>query len=113
MSGVRPGPYKEVAASHKRKSIETYVSLFNGKTLVFSIAADISEGGMRLRTDSALKVGENLEVRFFLPNGEFISTHSKVAHMTESNTGEFVAGIQFLKISELAQSRIGAYVQEN
>ncbi len=111
MSKVQSEPFKEMRR-HQRKSIETYVSLFDGKTLVFSNASDISEGGMCLRSDTALNVGDSLELRFFLPSGEFISTRSKVAHASQAQPGGYIAGIEFVSITEQAQSRIGAYVLE-
>lgn len=56
---------------------------------------EISEGGMLIRTDFHVPMGQKLELTFVLPDGEFVATRGDTVYSFEPQRGEIYVGIRF------------------
>ncbi len=76
-----PQPWR-YPRKHPRVSLEIPVELQAGNIRVIARSADVSVGGLLLRTSRTWQPGTELAVRFNLPDGRFISCVAKVVHET-------------------------------
>jgi c-di-GMP-binding flagellar brake protein YcgR len=75
-----------------------------GKEVSFGSSRDISKTGMQLEVGSALQIGEEVTLRFFLKNDqEEMILNGKIVR-GEQGENSFRYGIQFVSVS-LAQKR--------
>jgi DNA-binding response OmpR family regulator len=75
----------------------------------FGTSADLSKSGMFLETDQKLIVGEEINVRFFLPNQEEIEAKSKVVR-EESRGRTNGYGIQFQELSSKQEKALAKFI---
>lgn len=75
----------------------------------FGTSADLSKSGMFLETDQKLYIGEEISVRFFLPNQEEIEADSKVVR-EESRGRTNGYGIQFQELSSKQEKALAKFI---
>jgi c-di-GMP-binding flagellar brake protein YcgR len=95
---------------YKRRKLVGRVAVVMDGRLRFETAAEISEGGMLLRTNEVLPVGSRVELRFFLPQDVFISAHAEIGYKLEPHEGVHFLGLRFLELSEEMRDRIAQFV---
>lgn len=100
------------ARRYKRKKLVGRVAVVLEGRLRFETAAEISEGGMLLRTKDPLPVGTAVELRFFLPQDVFVSARAEVGYKLEPHEGVHMLGLRFLRLPEDMRSRIAQFVTE-
>ncbi len=80
---------------HKRFKTSLHVAVANHYTLLFETAVQISKGGMLLRTNNLPIMHQTLELRFFLPNKDFIFVKGEIVYRLKVD-GQYYAGVRFL-----------------
>ena len=96
---------------YPRHRLDTQVGILEDGAFSFETSVEIGEGGMQLRTFKPLPVGRQVEIRFFLPNGPFVSVTGEVVYNYEPNTREYFAGIRFINVAPEVADSIRAYGQ--
>jgi PilZ domain len=79
---------------NKRYKISLRVAVAKHSTLLFETAVEISKGGLLLKTNSLPMLYQILELRFFLPNREFVSVKGEIVYLLKVE-GQHYAGIRF------------------
>ncbi|PWT89076.1 MAG: hypothetical protein C5B54_09525 [Acidobacteria bacterium] len=76
----------------------------------FGTSADLSKTGMFLETDKKLHAGDEIIVRFFLPNQDEIEAKSKIVRLeTQSRSNGY--GLQFLNLSAKQEKSLGRFIE--
>jgi len=78
-------------------------------------AVDISRGGARIYSDRPLKVGEALQLKFFVPGSKTVTPTVRVAWIKETadkSPAKYEIGLQFLDISETCLNRLLDYPEK-
>lgn len=88
---------------HKRFRTSLHVAVANNYSLAFETAIEVGQGGMLLRTHGLPILNQNLELRFFLPNKEFVFIKGEVVYRLK-HENQYYAGVRFTSNSaELTQ----------
>jgi c-di-GMP-binding flagellar brake protein YcgR len=95
---------------YKRVPVMCRVGFFSNKAFKFAEGVTLGEGGMLLRCESPLRVDEEIEIYFHLPEGEFIRTRAVVRYNIDQHQNN-AAGIQFVELSPRYQKAIREYVK--
>jgi len=82
-----------------------------GGRAFFCTSENLSAAGMLVETPGTLAVGRAIACSFFLPGGKRLSARGRVAREAPSVTGK-AYGIEFLGLSRLERSTIGAFVEQ-
>ncbi len=70
---------------------------------------DVSAGGMRLLSDSALVKGDHLELEVLLPDGSWLRVTTKVAWSVKldvGSTAEYEVGLRFVELTPADLERL-------
>lgn len=70
---------------------------------------DISMGGVRIHCEEKLKVGRELELEFYLPNGYAIAAIAKVrwaSKLPEGSDAAYAAGLEFMHLTKEAAEQL-------
>jgi c-di-GMP-binding flagellar brake protein YcgR len=76
---------------------------------------DISLGGVRIHCEEELDTGRQLEMEFFLPNGEVLVAIAEVrwsAKLTEGSDAPFAAGLQFMHLNPEDAEELKKFLEE-
>ncbi len=91
---LRPPSSRESAAKFPRVSLDTPVEVRTPNSTLMARSADVSIGGLLIRTPHLFAPGTQLVVRFNLPEGHSITSKAKVVH----TTGESAMGLEFVQL---------------
>lgn len=83
----------------------------DGPTVSPRTVVDISGGGVRLYADQPHKLGEDLELEVFMPDGVTLTCRVEVVWAETLEMGaeaRFEIGVKFVRIAEADQKRIVA-----
>jgi c-di-GMP-binding flagellar brake protein YcgR len=72
----------------------------------------ISEGGMLLRSAAPLRRGQEIDIHFYLPNGEFIDAGAKIIYNIKEPDAILV-GVVFTALTARHQKSIQEYVDKH
>jgi hypothetical protein len=95
----------------RRHKIDAQVAVISLGRMRFDSAIELSEGGLMIKSLRRYKIGDRLEICFFLADGDFINTTGEVAYSLEPEPGDHHAGVRFVALAPQAAARIRAYVQ--
>lgn len=100
------------ARRHVRTLVRLQVQAESSGRFVFGETVNLSESGVLLETPSALSLGDEMELRFFIPgDDEPISTISRVVREGEGSTpGTAAFGLVFRDLDAPDKERLRAYV---
>jgi hypothetical protein len=76
---------------------------------------DISLGGVRIHCEEELDTGQELEMEFFLPNGEVLVAIAQVrwtSRLPEGSDAAFAAGLQFMHLNPEDAEELKKYLEE-
>lgn len=83
-----------------RLKLETPVACMLAGRLAFETCVEISEGGLLMKINRDYRVGEVLELRFFIPGSDSFSVTGEIAYLVDSVTDGPLpskhAGIRFV-----------------
>ncbi|MEZ0392423.1 MAG: PilZ domain-containing protein [Pseudobdellovibrionaceae bacterium] len=96
-----------------RQRIEAQVGVLKQSSFMIEKALEVSEGGMLLQSSQKMEIGQQLEVRFFLPNGAFVCAQSEVAYLLKPEPHYAFAGLRFTEVSHEVQVSIRCFVQKS
>ena len=94
-------------AQRARLSAPTVTVTISGK-LVDAMGSDVSLGGMRLLSGSAVGVGSDVSLVFFL-DGDIVSARGVVRWCTPTKHDLFSFGVSFTTIEEDGPNLVGDY----
>jgi c-di-GMP-binding flagellar brake protein YcgR len=83
------------------------------------VTRDITVAGVCFVTRKSLKVGDVIEMKIILPNGEPVSPTGVVRWVAEQGTvkglglSDFYVGVQFTNITNGDRALLGQYIYEN
>lgn len=99
---------------HPRCKLEMLVGVIRNGKFGFEYSMQIGEGGMLLEIFTEAKVGDQVEVSFFMPpKGELILVKGEVVYSIEPTPGRFLAGVRFTNASSTTQDLIRKFVEVN
>lgn len=95
--------------SSPRVALSVTVSMRVDHVIASAVSANVSKGGIFLRTMTPLPVGKRLRVRFRLPGGGDIDGEATVA-WSDARSG---MGLQFLTVSPEGQAALDQFVDKS
>lgn len=99
---------------HPRCKLEMLVGVIRNGKFGFEYSLQIGEGGMLLELFSPAKLGEQIEVSFFMPpKGELILVKGEVVYCLEPVAGRCLVGVRFTNATAAIQSLIRKFVEVN
>lgn len=94
----------------KRRDLNSAAVIMNGNRPRFEKACEIGEGGMTLRVDQALRVGEQIQLQLLiLPGNHFVMVKGEVLYQFERE-GKVYMGIRFINLDLNARDCIREFV---
>ena len=85
---------------HRRKDVKLSIELKTDQDVVQAYTANLSLGGIFVRTDTRPALHSEVSLRMRLPNGEVLETAARVVHVVEdSETGG--VGLEFVGSDEM------------
>jgi uncharacterized protein (TIGR02266 family) len=93
-----------------RVALSVTVSLRVDNVIASAVSANVSKGGLQLRTMSPLPVGRRLRVRFRLPGGSREIDAEALVAWSDARSG---MGIQFERLDPQAQTELDDYVDRS
>lgn len=95
----------------RRRCFSTQVGFLRPNEKVrYTTCVDICEDGIRICADPSYKIGEVLELSFFLPDGTFVMAMGKIVHALQTSPDQFRVGLKFHLISPTQAERIREFV---
>lgn len=76
--------------------------------------SDLSLGGARIYSDTRLKVGQRLELEFFLPDGSTAEAVARIVWIKEMPEGAealYDVGLEFLDLSKTTKEQLDAVLK--
>lgn len=100
----------------ERCRIDAPVACLRDEGLCFETAVEISEGGMLMLVQHDYKIGETLDLRFFIPGQMSVAIRGEVAYAMDSlSFGPFPSkhvGIRFLDNPETLAPSLRTYISK-
>jgi hypothetical protein len=96
----------------KRCPLDTVTGVSRDGEFHFENSVEISEGGMKLITTGDYKVGDRIDVFFFVPKGKFVKAVGEVAYLLPENSHRQV-GLRFDEPSESSCEAIREFVNDS
>jgi Tfp pilus assembly protein PilZ len=95
---------------HKRRPVDVPIgSICHGQGY-FERALELSIGGLLVRSEFQYKIGDNVEVGFFLNEKDFVAGITEVVYVIECNSESRLAGMKFSDASPTSLEAIQRYV---
>lgn len=102
---------------YERAELEVDVDLFGDTNFYTGFSADISEGGIFVETYAQRAVGEQVRIRFSLPNDdqpiEAVTVVRWLRVRNDANDTHPGLGLRFVQIDPKDLARINAFVRES
>ena len=93
----------------KYRRIEAPVFCRPARVQIMRRAIDVSMGGVRVFSDIALEIGEELKMELFLPDGasaEFTCRVAWIEHLPEGAAAKFDVGLSFVDADPAAKKAL-------
>jgi Tfp pilus assembly protein PilZ len=109
-----PSPAKGEKRRHQRKPVELQVTIQDASQRTQAqlrvSTADLGVGGLFVKSDLLLEIGEEVMVALDLPNGTRISCRARVIHTQRDRAG---MGLAFQQLAEPHRDAIQAFLDKH
>ncbi|RYZ73194.1 MAG: PilZ domain-containing protein [Proteobacteria bacterium] len=111
-SQTEQGADQQAGRRYSRGTYTCPVACFDEAHLSFATGLEISEGGLLISADADYKIGEILQVRFFIPGTASYEANCEVAYVVKSTNDRF-AGLRFVETNEQLKASIREFVSRD